>query len=662
MTNILIIDDSQTDLWVLSDLLKALIPDIQVSSSLSSIEGLEKAKTRLPDTILLDVNMPGMDGLEVCKQLKSSLKTKQIPIILLLETHTDSISKIKGMDLGVEAFLSKPVDPRELVAQVKVMLRLKKAEDQLGNEKKQLEIQVEEKLKALKKAETILQDEGLQKQLAAALEQVTESIMMVDNKGTIQYINPVTEQMFGYSEKEIIGQNLRFLKNGKNTYKFYQQMWQTITRGEVWRGFVINKKKNGALCEVDMTISPIRNEKGEIKNFIAVKRDVTRERELEKQLRQTQKMEAIGTLAGGIAHDFNNILFAITGYATLAKRHLSENVEYQQDLKQVLRAGERAKELVQQILTFSRQNEQEVVSLQIIPLIKETLKFLRASLPTTIKISQNVPPSCGDILADHTQIHQILMNLCTNAGYAMREQGGELKVTLKETIIKDDLAILHSIKTGVYLQLTITDTGNGILPEVQEHIFEPFYTTKPEHEGTGMGLAVVHGIIKSYGGAITFNSQINQGTAFEILLPVVNHKALHQTADTADIANPSLTGQEHILVIDDESVLADLLKEMLEMLDYKVTIASDAQQAIDFFLSDKFHFDLVITDLNMPGMSGDQLAKELLRIRPDLPIILATGFSYKIGKEEIQKIGIRNLLMKPFDLNLLGTMVRETLD
>jgi PAS domain S-box-containing protein len=496
--------------------------------------------------------------------------------------------------------------------------------------------------------------------LATAIEQAAEGITIIDRDGMIQYANPASEHISGYTREELIGQNHSILRSSKYDRAFYEAMMDKLARGEMWTGQMFNEKKDGTPYKVEASISPIRDNTGTIVYYVMIARDVTREAELETQLRQVQKMEAIGTLAGGIAHDFNNILAAIMGYTEMALYDAPEGTSGRRNLEQVLKAGYRGKDLVKQIITFSRRRDEERRPMQISPIVKEALKLLRASLPSTIDIRQNIKTQSGMVLADPTQIHQVLMNLISNAAYAMREKGGVLEVSLTDVDINPDgAAPPHlDLKPGPYLKLTVSDTGRGIEHAIIERIFDPFFTTKKPGEGTGMGLAVVHGIVKSYGGAILVDSETGKGSRFDVFFPRIEGTVLPEV----DSAAPMPAGNEHILFVDDEAALADMVKQMLERLGYSVVAMTSSLDALEIFKKKADHYDLVITDQTMPHMAGVDLAKEIMRIRPEIPIILCTGFSEVINAEEAKTFGIREFLMKPFATRALAETIRRALD
>lgn len=411
----------------------------------------------------------------------------------------------------------------------------------------------------------------------------------------------------------------------------------------------------------------VRDGNGDPKEIVGIWLDITASKvaeeerlRLAEQLQQAQKMESIGTLAGGIAHDFNNILSAIIGYAELVKRRLTKDSEIWIHQQQVIRAGMRAKDLVQQILAFSRQAPQEYKPLKAHLFVKEALKLLRSSIPTTIEIKQSINPDCGTIMADPVQIHQIMMNLCTNAYQAMRETGGVLAVGLHEVEVRADdyLAGLY-LAPGRYVTLDVSDTGPGIRPEIKNRIFEPYFTTKDKGEGTGMGLAVVHGIVQSHHGHISVYSEPGKGTTFHVYLPCV---AMESNTAEVEVEGAVLRGHERILMVDDEESINLISRQLLEELGYAVTALNGSIDAWKIFQSHPQDFDLVITDMTMPNMTGMELSIKILQIRPDMPIVLCTGFNEQISEEKAKSLGIKTYITKPILRNDFAMVIRRTLD
>jgi PAS domain S-box-containing protein len=496
--------------------------------------------------------------------------------------------------------------------------------------------------------------------LATAIEQAAEGIVVADIDWVIRYVNPAFERMTGYSKAEIIGELAPFPKDAKDERDLPEKIRETLSNGAMWSGRMVEKRKDGSLYEVEVTASPVRDESADIINYVGIYRDITHEMKLERELRQAQKMEAIGRLAGGIAHDFNNVLTGIIGYTEMALHKAQPGDSIHHYLRRVLDGSSRASDLVKQILTFSRQTELERKPVHIAPVIHEGLKLLRSSLPSTIEIRQDiaVPPQEGMVLADATQIHQVLMNLCTNSAHAMQAKGGVLTVALSSLQADTQLLSQNSdLSEGPHICLTVSDTGHGMDVAVMERIFDPYFTTKKTGEGTGIGLAVVQGIVKSLSGAISVSSEPGEGTTFHVFLPRIEQET---PPAMETIASPS-TGSESILFIDDELTLVDLGKEVLESLGYRVSGITSSLQALEAFRAQPGGFDLVITDMTMPGLTGKELALELLAIRPDIPIILCTGFSEVVDENQAKAAGIREFIMKPYLVSDLADAVRKVL-
>jgi signal transduction histidine kinase/ActR/RegA family two-component response regulator len=418
-----------------------------------------------------------------------------------------------------------------------------------------------------------------------------------------------------------------------------------------------------------MTIQAARifNAKGEVIGAVQTAQDITEririqqeQEKLQRQLVQAQKIEAIGTLAGGIAHDFNNILSGIMGYSELCLNEVQDRPKVYNFMEQVLMAADRARDLVKQILTFSSKSEQEKMPVVLAPIVKEVVKFMRASLPTTIEIRSTIDKNLGVILADSTQMHQVLMNLCTNAGHAMKEKGGILEIGLKQVVVEEqNLVQFHSLASGRYLELSVRDTGHGIPQEHMGRIFDPYFTTKEKGEGTGLGLAVVHGIVKDHGGDIRVYSERGNGTIIRIYLPMIEKKAYEERGVRKTV--PKGKG-ETILFIDDEKMLVDMNKKMLETLGYQVITETDPVQAMEVFKDRNNRIDIVITDKTMPRMTGFDAAREIRALRPDMPVLICSGSEEKGDMEKLSALGLRQFIFKPISISTLAKAIREEID
>ena len=494
-----------------------------------------------------------------------------------------------------------------------------------------------------------------------------DNITITDSKGQILMISPAGLSMFGYEkEADVLGDsvyNHLVPEDRERALSNLTLKAQGLLSGpDEYHGL----RKDGSTFDVEVMSNFIQDHMGRPSRVVIVVRDITERKQAEQerknmqiQLQQALKMEAIGTLAGGIAHDFNNILGVILGYAEIAKDDCPQGSIIASDLDEVILASNRAKDLVKQILAFSRQAETEKIPLRPATIVKETIKLLRSSLPTTIDIQQGVEEETGLILADPTQIHQILMNLCTNAYHAMEETGGILSVSLTNKVLSAQDLVGHPyIQPGTFIELSVGDTGHGISPEIQEKIFNPYFTTKEVGKGTGMGLAIVHGIVKSYGGFVTCLSRMGKGTVFHIILPVIEGQTEIETKPTESIS----AGTDRILLVDDERILAEMARRMLERMGYAVTVRTNSIEALTTFRNQSDAFDLVITDQTMPGITGIDLARRMLQIRPDLPIILCTGYSSQITEEKVRSYGIKGFAMKPLSKNNFTELIRKILD
>ena len=499
------------------------------------------------------------------------------------------------------------------------------------------------------------------RKLWQAIEQSADLVLITDRAGVIEYVNPAFESLTGYSWEEAIGQTPRLLKSGQQSPELYQELWSTIMSGNVFRGVLANRKKSGEIFYAEKSITPVRDSDGKITHFISNDRDITERRRLEAQLQQAQKMDAIGKLAGGVAHDFNNLLMVISSYAELMQNSLPPQHPLRRNVQEIITASRRAADLTRQLLAFGRKQMQSLQFLSLNGIILEINKMLPHLLREDIQIVFVPGEHLGRVKADRVQIEQVVMNLAANARDAMPDGG---KLTIETASVRVDEAYVQQrhaiVPVGDYVLLTVSDSGQGIAPECMTHIFEPFYTTKEDGKGTGLGLATVYGIVKQSGGFVWVYSEPGLGATFKIYLPTVEQQADEIPAPKT--AAKSIGGRETVLLVEDEAALRQPAREFLASKGYTVIEATDGDDALRIAQNHTGQIDLMITDVIMPHMGGAQLAETLAEKRPQMKVLFVSGYAENtiLGHGPVDIM--TRFLQKPFSLEELARKIRTVLD
>jgi two-component system, cell cycle sensor histidine kinase and response regulator CckA len=750
-TVILNVDDNASGRYATTRMLEHAGYD--VIEAATGGEALEKVRAAVPDLVLLDVNLPDIDGFDVCRRIKETPSSMFIPVLHLSAAYTNSAAKVKGLDTGADGYLTQPVEPIVLVATINSLLRLKKAEEarreseyrlqaildqtpalvyvldmegrftmvnrqlarilgqpqdailgktryaflpkETADQHRANDMEIALTAKAAIVEEINYEPDGQhtylsvksplldktgatiaicgmstditdrkkveaeRERLMAAIEQAAEIVVVTDPAGTIEYVNPAFERVTGYSHNEVLTQNPRILKSDKQDAAFYRDLWATISSGSTWRGRIVNKHKNGMLYTEDATISPVRDASGRIVNYVAVKRDITHDLELEEQVRQSQKMDAIGHLAGGVAHDFNNILQAMIGYGDLLLDRLPKNEDLYEFASEIARGAERAAALTRQLLMFSRRQVMQQQSMDLNAIVENLLKMLRRLLGEDIRLKWIPGNLIGAIYADAGMMDQVLMNLCINARDAMSARG-VLTIETQNVLIDSEYCANHIwVTPGRFVLLSISDTGCGMNKDTLDRIFEPFFTTKEPGKGTGLGLATVYGIVKQHKGMVNVYSELGKGTVFKIYLPLCERKA-EEVSPIVEEPDPG--GHETILLAEDDEFVRGMAVRILERAGYKVLEAKDGEEAVAVFKENPDCIALLLLDVVMPNLGGNDAFKCIRAIRPGVPALFTSGYSENaVHTNFVLHEGVK-LIQKPYAPGVLLRRIRAVLD
>jgi PAS domain S-box-containing protein len=622
----------------------------RVAGAATGQEALALVRSKFFNVVLLGLGLRDPSDLDLLKAVREG---HQDSVVISMAAPDRVAAAVECLKAGASCYVAKPVNADQLLATIQVALE----KQCLVAENRRLYEEAQRELAERRVVEEALRES--QERFKTILHAVIDGIVLTDPE-TLRFcsVNDAFCRMTGYSQEEMRDMSLADIHAKEDLPEiretFHRQLRQECSLVKAVRV----STKAGRVLYVDINSAPVTL--GGKTYLMGIFRDVTEWRYVEEAWRRSQKMEAVGTLAGGIAHDFNNILYGVLGYTKLVMEDVPRDSRAYTNLEQVVRAGNRAADLIRRILAFSQQVEQEPVRMKLQPVVEETLRLLRGTLPSTVEIHRTIDAACGSILADPGQIQQVLMGLCTNAAQAMLMNGGVLKVGVQEVEVDKESAAQHAgLKSGRYARLAVSDAGVGMDRETLERIFEPYFTTKTAGDGTGLGLATVHGIVENCGGTIAVQSEPGEGATFSVFFPIFSGEDC--TTDDEGLIESPASGRGRILFVDDEEMIVKLAQTALRRLGYDVISFTSSAQALEAFQAEPHRFDVVVTDQTMPQMTGAALAGKLLAIRPDVPIVLCTGFSETIDEEQAKAIGIREYVLKPINMTDLGRMIRALL-
>jgi PAS domain S-box-containing protein len=671
---ILVVEDTYPSLYLIQSLLSG--GGFEVVTAENGCLALERLRDEAVDLIVSDVLMPQMDGFQLCREVKATPALRNIPFLIYTATYTAAEDATFARSLGADGFLVKPTDAAQLLGTIRTLIQRGAAGKSLppvvapAEPVEDLDYFKQYNVRLIKKLESkVEQLDDANRRLRKSDDQfhtlaqfAPVGIFRLDPDGHLLYANAHWHELTGLSAEDTCQSSWLAALHPDDREQVARDWHAALTAQQAFQAEFRFLHADGSITWILGQARPIPPSADEEGAYIGAFTDVTRHKRLEEEhvelqarLHQAQKLEAIGTMVGGIAHDFNNLLGAILGYAELAQHALPVGVQVHDDLSQLIRAAQRARDLTQQILWFSRKRKETFKAIQIAPIVREAIRLLRVRAPAHVALVETIPADLPNVPAHPTQIHQIVSNLVTNAFHALGDRSGAVRVSLEAVRVDADLAgRLPELRRGTYLALIVRDTGTGIPAEVLPRIFDPFFTTKPPGEGTGMGLSVVHGIVKEHGGAIDVASEPGKGTTFTVYFPATEEN-VEKTS-----AIPEGDGAR-LLFVDDEDLLLRMAVRMLERLRYQVTSFTDPAEALAAFHAEPGRFDLVLTDLDMPHLTGLELAAELAKVRPELPIVLTTGVKQPFEPAKARSLGIRELLLKPFDYRGLADVLARAL-
>ena len=621
LKRLLLVEDNPGDARLLREMFKE---QGSHNTELTQVESMSEAEKLLAgrpfDIVLLDLGLPDAQGLGAVRRTHAA--APRVPLVVLTGLDDETLA-VQALQEGAQDYLVKgQIESRGLLRALRYAIERKNMEEALFVEKERLRLQ------------------------SAALEATAEGVMITTRDGSITWVNPAFTKITGFRAEEAIGRKPSILRSGKHEAAIYGELWQTILEGQVWDGELTNMRRDGQLYLEAQTVTPVRDGRGEISHFVSVKRDVSNRRRFEEQLRQSQKMEAIGRLAGGVAHDFNNILGVIMGYGEILKRRIPAADPLQGKVAEILKAADSAAGLTRQLLAFSRKQVLQPRVLDLNLVVADMDKMLRRLIGEDIELKTSLREPLGSVRADPGQIEQVLMNLVVNARDAMPGAGSLLIETAAVDLDASSLALHPGALPGPHVLLAVSDTGEGMDKETTSRIFEPFFTTKAIGKGTGLGLSTVYGIVEQSGGLVEVYSEKGVGTTFKVYLPRIEGSVAHMPVEA--VPPPPHAVSKTVLLVEDETALRSMIGETLAEGGYRVLEAETPRQALDMAGAHDGPIHAVLTDVIMPGMSGRELAEKLALIRPDTPVIYMSGYTDDaIGHHGLLDPGTL-FLQKPF--------------